>query len=102
MNIEIDINKVSEAKNTLADLGIRLKDIKEQSQEKTKELKDYWESKSAEEYYNEFDKYIKDFDKYLEEYNSLINYLQDIVANGYKTYDENTNKVIEEGFSIFS
>ncbi len=102
MNIEIDINKVSDAKNTLRDLGVRLKNIKEESEEKTKDLKNYWESKSADEYFKEFDKYKKDFDKYLEEYNSLVNYLQEIVANGYKTYDENTNKVIEEDFSIFS
>ena len=33
---------------------------------------------------------------------TAVSYLQEVVANGYKEYDDNANKVIDDNFSIFN
>ena len=98
VNIDINVEKVTEEKDKLNALLTRLKEIENNSINKTNLLKDYWQSKTSERFYEEFETYRKGFDKYLEECKGLVTYLQDVVANGYKEYDESTYKVIDEEF----
>jgi uncharacterized protein YukE len=100
MNIEINVNKVNEETNKLIDISQRLKEIEEESVSLTDTLKDYWESKTSEYFYKDFDQYKNEFDNYLEECTKIINYLQDVVSGGYKEFDETTNNKIDENFSV--
>ena len=91
MDIEINISRVIEEKDKLTDLTARLKEIAQESIKETNTLKENWESKNSEGFYSEFEKYAKDFNVLLEDNVKLINYLQEIVANGY-LYENNLYK----------
>ena len=101
MNIEIDISKVIEEKDKLTDLTSRLKDLVKESSKETDELRECWISESSESFYNEYDKFKKDFNIFIEDNSKIINYLQEIVAGGYKDYDEKASNYIDENFSAF-
>lgn len=98
MNVEINIEKVNEEKDRLNSLLVRLKEIENKSVEKTKLLKEYWQSKTAELYFEDFEIFRQDFDQYIEDCKGIVSYLQNVVANGYSEYDENANKVVSEEF----
>ena len=99
MDIEINISNVIEEKDKLTDLTARLREIAQESIKETNTLKENWQSNSSEGFYTEFEKYAKDFNTFLEDNAKLINYLQEIVANGYKEYDDKTSSNIDEIFS---
>jgi hypothetical protein len=95
MNIEINTSKVNEEKDKLSNLSERLIEIEKTVMDNTEILKSYWQSKTADKVYTDFDKFKKDFDTYLDDNNNLVEYLQNIVVNGYKEYDDKVNKAVD-------
>ncbi len=100
MNINIDTEKLSEQITKFEEVNNKLKEEFEKDLNNNTNLKEYWDSKNATSVYEDFDDFKTSTESYISKNEEYIEYLKNIVKEGYIDFEDEANEEIDKKISV--
>ena len=100
MNININIDKLKEEIEKFRILNNNLKTRYSSIVKENEDLKEYYDSKTSKNLNEQFISFKTELKDYIDRNDTYINYLQEVVNEGYVEFEEEENRLIEKNISI--
>ena len=99
MNINIDTEKLNAQIDKLEKIKSDIQNTFQTINKETNDMKNYYESGTAEGVQEEFSRFNRAADDYVEDLDAYINYLKNVVNQSYIDYEKKENKLIDENIA---